>query len=427
MKRAALAVAAAVHLILVVSIARQPFDVNFAHPEARSLIWRVHSATIHRAGPAADFLVMYQVGRQLEAGHSPYGYSAPVAGVPYYYPFRYLPIVAETLGRALTVFRPRTGWLLWIGLLEAVLAAVAVVLARAAPSPTLRWAGPCLLLLSSPYFLELHMGQFSFLTAALFVTALLAISGQGRVREGVAWASYAASALLKVVPIVALPALVRDRRGRRCAAVAVILMVGLSLPLFWAHPDWWRDFAETNLNGGRMAGLDNDNHGFMKVVFLIGQDVGLAWNPARWGLAIRAAQALFLGAASLLAFLAGDAFLIGGTALYLGFTLSYSAVWEHHMSGILVVGLALLWGLAGDAASSASRALAWGALVVLALPTPFFFFDRHPDPRVWDPSGPWPHYALYLMPLSKAGPVLVLYGVALWALWRKVRLQATQG
>ena len=71
--------------------------------------------------------------------------------------------------------------------------------------------------------------------------------------------------------------------------------------------------------------------------------------------------------------------MIGGALLYFGHTLSYFSVWEHHMSGVIVVGLALVWSFETSAASErlrSARTIAMVALVCLVLPTPYVLFDR---------------------------------------------------
>jgi hypothetical protein len=96
---AACAVIAA-HLAIVLSIARQPMRVSQAPREERSLIWPLHHDTVHRAGPGSDFFAVFHAGVQLSRDTSPYVGKENPRVTPDYYAFRYLPIVAETLGRA---------------------------------------------------------------------------------------------------------------------------------------------------------------------------------------------------------------------------------------------------------------------------------------------------------------------------------------
>jgi len=71
------------HLGIVASVA---FD-------ERPLIWPLHNDTIHRAGRGVDFYAVYHAAMNLRLGRGPYS-DRPDGVTPYWYPFRYLPVVA---------------------------------------------------------------------------------------------------------------------------------------------------------------------------------------------------------------------------------------------------------------------------------------------------------------------------------------------
>ncbi len=414
----AVAGAIVVHVFVVMSILGQPLDVKKAPASERSLVWTLSNDSVHRNGPGEDVFALYSAGLQLQVARTPYAKIIGNKGdLPYWTRFRYLPILAETVGRAMTHFPPRTIYVGWVLLLELVLVQLCFVFRSSAPAPWLRWAGPCLLLVSSPYWLELHMGQFTFLTAVLFFLALrLCDSPSSDPRETMRAAlTYSGAVMLKMVPLVAIPALVRTRRGQICVAAAVTTVLLLTVPLFLVHPGWWVSFQKENLNAELPAGTGG-NFGLMSLVFQGLRDSGYTWTPTSWGLAIKAAQLLFIGGAGAAVFFARErAALIGGAALYFAHTASFFDVWEHHSSGVIVVGLGLLWAME---AAPMNHAPAWRwvalvAVIVLVLPTPSRLFDTQLDPEVWDPSTSWPGYARYLVPLAKAVPVLVLYAVAM--------------
>ncbi|HUK61973.1 MAG TPA: glycosyltransferase 87 family protein, partial [Dongiaceae bacterium] len=186
-----MALAALAHVAIVATL--------FAGP--RPVFWRLHNDTVHRAGPGADFYGLYHAAWNMAHGASPYDLH-PDPVTPYFYPFRYLPIVAEA-GRPLLLVPPATAHRIWIVADEAILLALVLVLARRFPGRGLRSFAIVTLLLSSPFFLELYMGQFTFAAIALAAIGLL-----------VPWGApvYAAGSVLKVVPMLAAPALVRHRR-----------------------------------------------------------------------------------------------------------------------------------------------------------------------------------------------------------------------
>ena len=95
--------AVVVHVLLVVGIAWQPLGMNQTPGAYRSPIWGLHSDTIHRSGPGADFFAVYHAGRALRAGLDPYTEVEEPRVTPYWFPFRYLPVAGQTLGRLATL------------------------------------------------------------------------------------------------------------------------------------------------------------------------------------------------------------------------------------------------------------------------------------------------------------------------------------
>ncbi len=426
----ALAISAVLHVIVVASIIRQPFNAQTAPPSQRSLIWRLHNDTIHRVGPAGDFMALYHAGMQAEAGRSPYQpervwpqlWSATADRLPYYSPYRYLPVLAETAGRLFAMLSARTAYVIWLLFAELVLCGLCVAIFSAAPTVGLRWGAPCLLLLSSPYFLELHMGQFTFVTAALYVVALALCSSDsaGLGRTVLAAGSFTQAVLLKIVPLVGVPALLRTRAGVWTALCGVTALLVTTVPVFLNHPEWWRAFSAANFDSHPLI-WHSGFFGFTYLLFLTAQALHVTWTAASWITTWHILQIALLGAATAASLVSRlRAPLVGGAALYLAQSLSYLDVWEHHMSGVIVVGLGLLWGLeaSGDGPSFSLRALVWSALICLALPSPYVFFDTAADPSVWDPSQSWALGAKLLIPLTKAGPELLLFVVGLARLVR---------
>jgi hypothetical protein len=414
---AALLVAAVLaHAAMVGSIARQPLGGGIAAQRQRPWIWGLHNDTVHRAGPAADFLAVYEAGLHAGEGRSPYT-REPRPGLPFHYRFRYLPPVAWLLGAPLSTLPPRAAWWLWIAACELLLLACIVALARRMPGPP-GTAAALLLLLASPYFLELYMGQFTFATCTLAVLALLRLERGAGLGSGLAAAaSLAASFLLKVFPVVVLPALWRRRDALAVGIAASAVLIALALPGFAAHSRDWAVFYADNFEP-RLDGLDAGNYGLPYVLHLLAGGLGVAWSPATWLRFARLWQAGLLAATALLVLASRQpSLLLGAATLLLAHFLSYTHVWEHHMSGALLVVLAAASVFARRAER---RALAWlfGASLLLALPTPFALLDRELDPRVWDPAAGWPLAQRLLLPACKALPLLAAYAVCVASLLR---------
>ena len=360
----------------------------------RPLIWGLHNDTIHRFGHGADFYALYHASLNIQENISPYRNN--LDGVtPYFYPFRYLPLLAQA-GQLLLWLPPESAYLAWALLLELLLAAMALILWRKIANRWLRLAALCILLLSSPFFLEIYLGQFTFATLCLMLLSFFLPAG---------FVFYALAVALKVFPLAAIPALVASRRFWPHFFAAVLGVVALSLPYFLAHPSDWQRFAEANASP--YSGMHTGNFGPVYLVYMAFHDLQFApvvenWPfiaaTLRWGL-LALTAGLVLGTRD-------KNPLLGAAALMLAHFTGYTDVWEHHMSGVILIGLVLL---------TQPRQERWFAPLVmmcvalLALPTPHTFFDTLKDPALFDPAGSWPRYASYLVPMTKAVPELVLY------------------
>ena len=425
---------AGLHLALVLDVARQPLATEAGPDTHRALIWPLHNDAIHRIGPGADFFAVYHAGQALEAGLDPYQQGELVRRTPYWFPFRYLPTVGHTLGRAAIAFAPRTAYLLWLALTELVLWGLVLLIARRVAACWRRDLALGALLLSSPYLLELHMGQFTFVTVAAVALALLLESATGpasptdgppRPRWSARLAaamSYAAAVLLKLFPVVAAPALLRQRRYWPMLTLALAGLGAALLHDLAGQPQQARAFWELNFSQP-VGGMDCGNVGLVYAGYLALQRLWPAWQAEHWSTLLGLWRLLVLGASALVVLFARRRDVIVGVALLLlAHFVSYVHVWEHHASGILVLSVLLLLATTqGDA--PATRARRWGtvlvvgALLLLALPTPFAWLDSAKDPRVLDPSATWSLAARYAVVLSKALPTLVLFLVALsWQL-----------
>jgi hypothetical protein len=375
-------IALALHFVVVFSVASGE----------RPVIWPLHNDTIHRPGPGADFFAVYHAAVNLSERESPYGFEDD-GRTPYFFPYRYIPIVAQA-GRLMLGLTPFTAYRLWVVFLEVILFVLIGLLWR----KTRGWRRvfvACVLLLSSPYFLELYMGQFTFATTAFFALDLITAS----------CVFYVLSVLLKMYPLGAGAAFIRTRRWK-CFAIAVIALAAFTIPYFATHPNDLSTFRALNLGvpEGAGGGLHSGNYGFAYLLYLV---IGALGRSADWpdfSSALHVAVLLFTAIA---VFLSRERRLaIGATAMVLAHFVGYAQVWEHHYSGVLVLGILLLtqW-----KKRSGLTPLTVVSLVLLALPTPFAFFDTARDPNVWNPSADWSVGASLAVVLPKALPLIALY------------------
>jgi hypothetical protein len=296
-----------------------------------------------------------------------------------------------------------SAWLLWVLVLETLL--FMLVLALKKPlGHSYKWLlAAALLLLSSPYFLELFIGQFTFAVVAASALAIL-LPNRGL---------FYGAVLLKVFPLVVLPAYLRQGSRKHVITTLVILAVA-TVPFFVSHPADLAIFFHTNFRP--VGGLDSGNYGVLRLVHLLAVDWNCSWLLVHWDRAVAVARLLTFAACCWLVWTSRARHLaLGAATLLLAHFVTYQHVWEHHSSAVLVLGALLL---TLPALSKRDELWLFSGLTLGALPTPFVFFDVAKDPAIWDPSTGWPRYAAYVLVLCKAIPTLIFF---LWGVQRLYR------
>lgn len=343
--------------------------------------------TVHRFGPGCDFFSIYAAGVKARLGQSVYTVGGHVQAVPYAYAFRYAPFVAYTLGLALSLLPAISAYGLWLILCELALLRNIRLTWERAPAPRTGLACCALWLLYTPYFLELYVGQFTFLTASLVFWAYLAWQEPGRRPRRAGDAFWAVAVWLKMMPLLFLPlALLRGRW--RAAALAPLLLVAGSW-LYFAHfPDDWAVFQDTNLSP--LPTFHAGNQGLMALLYAAVGERADAYRVARWAvLALVGAALAWLtwrawaairpnkaprkkgvrrAAAHVTRRDAERPLLSLYAALSAAYLLTYKDVWEHH-SVLLLPPLVLL------ALRKESRRLWLPPFIVCALPGLFALYD----------------------------------------------------
>jgi hypothetical protein len=362
-------------------------------------------ATVLSGGRGLDFYSMYQAGYNARHGQDIYeGDPAKISVVvPYFTPYRYLPPDAYTLGAALSLLPPLRAYELWVVLVELTLLACAAgsfYVARATPDLAARLAA--MWLVFSPYYLELFMGQFSLVQAALIFVMLLAANQT----PTVSWSfdgAWIASILWKINTVVFGPVLVRLRRWRALVA-AGLSTAAVTLPYFTIFPAHLGDFLNNNF-GNTVAGHELGNLGLRQLVYELLAVVGAGAG------AQQTAQVMLIVAVGLTALALtfwprrARPPVVDLLCLWLvAFFLISPQVWEHHYVMLLPALVLAYWQRPG-----------WWVLVIwllLALPTTFRFTALQPaiaanhDLRGFMLAPAWP---LVLEHASKALPALALF------------------
>jgi hypothetical protein len=358
-----------------------------------------------KAPSGADFYALVHAATNIAEGRSPYD-DAPDGRTPDFYAYRYLPSLAW-LARPLARVSPQGARLAWVLLVEGFLLAVLLALWRSATSPR-RWLlAVALPLLSVPYAVELHMGQFTFVVVAALVLALLLPRAGPLV---------ALSVFIKTFTLVATPALLRQRRWWPWLALTAVVVLLPAWAWFHTHPQDWAFFRETNLANPRPA-YDEGNTGLVAFAYNL---VCARWGTpsvAGWNRAVSLVRLPLLGLTAAVVLLSRERrVLLGASTLLLAHFVTYQHVWEHHMSAVVLLGAALV------ATVERREGLLVPALLctaLLALPTPIGLVKLLEALSGWDTGLRQHALRLFLPSLAKGVPTLLLYLVLLLRLLRE--------
>ncbi|UCG52736.1 MAG: DUF2029 domain-containing protein [Candidatus Latescibacterota bacterium] len=328
----------------------------------------------HRLPRGMDFFAVYQKAHEFSTGGSLYTdvdyQDVGSLVVPHCAPhYRYLPSWGWFMSSTFCLLDAENAYWLWVVLCELMLLVCLWMFLRRSDNLTTR-AGLCVVWLCfSPYYLELFVGQFTFMAIGLITLALLAFA-DGRERRGSIWLTISI-ALKYVGGILLVPLLLRRRRRNVLAIIVVIVLIGAMY--FIPNPDDWKLFT-----GVATYGTPNQLHaGNLGLQGLLGNVIKLLPDASRDGVMGNALRLILLKAlpATLILFLiwvtwrnrsSNDLIpicLLWPTVYFLAGT----DVFEHHYVILLPV-FAFAW---------LRRPSPWLLLlyVWIALPTIFAFVD----------------------------------------------------
>ncbi len=200
--------------------------------------------TEYLLGQGADFFAFYQAGTNILNGISCYSFP-PSPVVPYFYPYRYLPYFAYSVGIILNLLPPITAYWAWVGLILvsiwlAAWRTISVARRLGRPSWEARIAA-AMWFVFSPIYIELYLGQVTLLSGILTFFALTSPQFTSGVKGGLSLVtSWTLGGLAKLIPFTIAPVLLAGARVRTvlCAGLitaAAILVVphGLESLLFF--------------------------------------------------------------------------------------------------------------------------------------------------------------------------------------------------
>ncbi len=304
------AAAVAVHVVGLISLLSGWLDPLF-------------NDAVNRLGQGADFFAVYGAGHNLLDGKSVYAPSD--GGVPYAYPFRYLPSVGYSLGALFNITDAWNAYWSWVVFNEAVLFVNLVLTWRAVSDKRVALVAMSLWLAFTPFYLELFLGQFSFVMASLFFWMGINLQRNQSSGIGPAWA---ASLLVKANSLLFLPLWIRFRMGWTAFfALAVVVLVNLPYFLLMdgAWHEWVGNFASL---GGSVVDPHPGNLGLPAFLETIRRDdpgsTAAALASLPWGIVV-------LGVCCLATVIAGPTQKLRLLAMWIcSYFLVFGEVWEHH-------------------------------------------------------------------------------------------------
>lgn len=388
----------------------------------------------HSLPKGIDFFSVYEAGNSVLENRSVYYFDgADTSVTPHHNPFRYLPIVGYTLALPLNALPAWSAYWSWVALTELLLSANAFVTWRV--SGRSRWGlvGAAMWFVYTPFYVELYVGQFSFLMATLL---LLTGVGLVRGRELSGGLSWAVSLVTKSNSALLLPVLARVGWWRSIAggfalvAVNSVYFAGRIRDLqyfLWINLSQVLDggfgLLDYKLRPGEMRFFEDPDQRFLQfssgelglpALFRNGYlafESNASSLPEPTGLIL---VAVIVGVALTATFLPKRIDVLALYAIWIcSFFLIYTA-WEHHYVMLLPV-FALLVALRPE-----SRWIVLGVFVFVALPTPYWLINAGTGaelPLAGSLSSvqeSWPAWAVVLHHTAKPIPVLVLWGHLVW-------------
>jgi len=207
--------------------------------------------TSHRFGPGGDLFSIVAAGLQAQHGHSIYSVGGHVSGVPYCYGFRYAPIVAYVMAVTLCRLPAVVAYGLWRILCEMTLLKNILLTWDRSPDRKTAMLTAAMWLAFTPYFIELFVGQFTFVAVSISLWAQVSwqdgetsprnyrVSRRGDL-------FWAAAFWLQMMPGIFIP--IALLRGRYKGVVAgILVLLATSVFYFTRCPADWLTFLSPNI------------------------------------------------------------------------------------------------------------------------------------------------------------------------------------
>lgn len=417
-------VAMGIHLSFLISLLEEPWKWEHgknlvgskAHPaespDEKGFLDKFFHDT-DRVPRGLDFFSIYQAGYNFTKNSSVYfgireHRNPDLLVVPYFSGFRYLPVYAYTYGALLTLLPPWTSYWTWISIVEILFWINLYLVMHHGASLRFRLIAAATWLAYSPYYVELHIGQQSMVTATLLNLMLFSHLKQHINRRD---SFFIGSVLWKINTILLLPLFIKFKRYTSIV-VLLLLVAGLSAPYFFSVPGSFSEFI--SYFTVKFIGSGPSSQGAWTLGASIWQKSGdsCPWvhaHPQLIRYLLNAWNVLILATALCAVFIPKSVSFIHSASIFICmYFLTYQLVWEHHYVMFLPVCSILIL---------EDKSLKWLVpWIFIASPTPYIFFN---DVSVAMPQVNWTMLQILVYHGLKPISVIAIFSLLILRLLRR--------
>lgn len=356
-----------------------------------------------------DFFAFYQAGNNVLNGLDYYAVPDPLA-VPYMFPYRYLPYFAHTFGVILNLASPIIAYWIWVGILIVCVWLAAMRTRSVSKALQLQdWEGRIAMgmwFVFSPIYIELYLGQVTFMAAILMFFALTTPSlVKGQKGNWTMTTFWTLGSLTKLIPFFIAPVLIGAGRIRSVFVAVIVFVIGIfavpagleSLQFFFAFNSPQLFYVNPYLG----------NHSLKMLLYYLLGEPGPDFTVIT-GLIL----GIFLMISVATTIYSRDVWVCAGLFSLVFFFIMFD-IWEHHYTFLLPL-LVLAW-IRGRPEDK-SRWVPLILVLLMSLPMfPIIEFLSGVNPLTWSPL--W----LIVYHSSKVIPALIFYGWLLVMAFRSPR------
>jgi hypothetical protein len=293
----------------------------------------------YRSGQGTDFYALYLAGNNFLFKQDIYDFSNPRKAVEVATGFRYLPFSAYTVGALLNFFPPKLAYWFWVTFIEFLLFLCIYLTFEMSKDKEQFYLLASMWLIFTPYYLELFMGQFSFVQASLIMGMIYGLHrGEDRIFD----TCWIVSVLWKINTFLLLPLMIRLKKIR--IIILCILAIYLtSIPYYFYFPSALKTFQQANFDYYYWT-VHAGHFGFLTFLFVLTQKLSLDPNSLLKIVIYPGIPIAILVASVLITFMAKELDSIGIVCLWITtYFLIYKEVWEHQYVMLLPVFVILYW------------------------------------------------------------------------------------